>query len=211
MILNQKQTTLAYRCPACGGVTTSMVGAFSLSGSLFRLKCDCHGSEMTVEKTNDGKMRLTFPCLACNCTHSHVLSSSVFFDSDIFVIPCSMSGIDICFIGRERSVAEAIDLSNKELLALLGEENIESLKNEEKDRDELCDPQILEIIRYTINELNEENAIHCNCAEKGELACDIYDDHITVRCIKCGARADIPTNSTIVAHEFLESDSLILK
>jgi hypothetical protein len=122
-----------------------------------------------------------------------------------------MSGIDICFIGRENNVAEAIDASNKELLALLGEENIESLKNEEKDRDELCDPQILEIIRFTINELNEENAIHCNCAGKGEFSCDIYDDHVTVRCVKCGASADIPTNSTIVAHEFLESDSLILK
>lgn len=211
MILNQKQTMLAYRCPSCGGVTTSMVGAFSLSGKLFRLKCDCHGSDMSVEKTNDGKMRLSVPCLVCNCTHSYVISSSVFFDSDIFVIPCSMSGIDICFIGKENEVERAIEHSNNELLTMLGEENIDALKNNEKDKSSLSDPQILEIIRYVINELNEENAIYCNCKEHGDYTCDIYDEHVTVRCVKCGAKADIPTNSTIKAHDFLEADRLILK
>lgn len=211
MILNQKQTTLAYRCPSCGGVTTSMVGAFSLSGSFFRLRCECHGSDMSVEKTADGKMRLSVPCLACNCEHSYVISNSVFFDSDIFVIPCSMSGIDICFIGKENEVAKAIEESNKELLAMLGEEDIASLKNEEKDRNSLCDPQALEMVRFVINDLNEENAIYCNCKDRGEFNCDIYDDYVTVRCVKCGASASIPTNSTIKAHEFLETDKLILK
>lgn len=211
MILNQKQTMLAYRCPSCGGVVTSMVGAFSLSGKLFRLKCDCMESSMSVEKTNDGKMRLTVPCLACNTSHSYVLSSSVFFDSDIFVIPCSLSGIDICFIGKQDAVADAVQKSNEELLLMLGENDVSSLKNHEKNRDELSDPQITEIVRYVINELNEENAIHCNCEKNGEYCCDIYDEHITVRCVKCGAKADIPTNSTIKAHDFLECDSLILE
>lgn len=212
MILNQKQTTLAYRCPACGGVATSMVGAFSLSGKLFRLKCECHGSDMSVEKTNDGKMRLSVPCLICGCNHSYVLSSSVFFDSDVFVIPCSLSGVDICFIGKEKEVSEAIEHSNDELLKMLDGQAIDSLKNQEKERFELSDPQILEIVRYVINELNEEEAIYCNCkGGHGEYTCDIYDDYVTVRCVKCGASEQIPTNSTIKAHEFLECDKLILK
>ena len=53
MIIDQKKTTLAYRCPHCGAVPTSMVGAFSLSGDLFKLKCSCGNSHLTVEKTND--------------------------------------------------------------------------------------------------------------------------------------------------------------
>ncbi len=211
MILNQKQTTLAYRCPACGGVATSMVGAFSLSGSLFRLRCECHESEMSVEKTNDGKMRLSVPCLACASNHSYTISNSVFFDSDIFVIPCSLSGIDICFIGKEKAVAEAVDASNKELLAMLGEEDISAIKNEEKDRGELYDPHNLEIIRFVINELNEDGQIYCNCKDKGDICCDVYDDYIKVRCVKCGASLDISLTSTIKAHEFLEADKLILK
>ena len=59
MIIDQKKTTLAYRCPHCGAVPTSMVGAFSLSGDLFKLKCSCGNSHLTLEKTNDDKI---FPC-----------------------------------------------------------------------------------------------------------------------------------------------------
>lgn len=211
MILNPKQTTLAYRCPSCGGVPTSIVGVFSLSGNLFRLKCPCHGSEMTVEKTNDGKMNLTVPCIACSYPHSYTVSSSIFFDSDIFIIPCSLSGIDLCFIGKEEQVRDAVQKSNEELLAMLGEQDIDSLKNQEKDKKFLSDPQILEIVKFVINDLNEEGEIYCNCNGRGEYSCDIYDEHLTVRCVKCGAKADIPINSTIKAHDFLECDKLILK
>ena len=57
MIIEPKKTTLAYRCPACGGVPTSVVGIFSLNAELFKLKCDCGGSHMTVQKTEDGGFR----------------------------------------------------------------------------------------------------------------------------------------------------------
>lgn len=211
MVLNQKQATLAYRCPSCGGVATSMVGAFSLSGSLFKLKCPCKGSDMSVEKLPDGRMRLEVPCLVCATKHSHVISSSVFFNSDIFVIPCSLSGVDICFIGKEDKVSDAIEASNAELLSMLGENELAELQNREKDREDLCDPQVIDIIRFVISDLNDEGKIYCECEEKGDYCCDIYDDHITVRCSKCEASADIPTNSTMFAHDFLEADKLVLK
>ena len=211
MLLNQKQTTLAYRCPACGGVVTSMVGAFSLSGNMFRLKCDCGGSHMTVEKTNDGKMRLIVPCLVCATPHSYIVSNKVFFDSDIFVIGCSMSGVDICFFGKEKELSEAIIRSNNELIELVGEGNLSSIQNMEKDRSALSDPQIVDIVKYVINELAEENAIYCDCKDGGDYVSEIYDEHITVRCTKCGCHADIETSSVIKAHDFLETDSLTLK
>ncbi|MBQ3017552.1 MAG: hypothetical protein IJD89_01280, partial [Clostridia bacterium] len=116
MIIDQKKTTLAYRCPHCGSVPTSMVGAFSLSGDLFKLKCSCGHSHLTVEKTREDKLRLTVPCLVCPQPHSYILSKNVFFGSDIFVIPCSLCGIDICFIGKEREVASAVVRSNDERL-----------------------------------------------------------------------------------------------
>ena len=71
MIIDQKKTTLAYRCPHCGAVPTSMVGAFSLSGDLFKLKCSCGNSHLTVEKTNDDKLRLTVPCVVCPQPHTY--------------------------------------------------------------------------------------------------------------------------------------------
>ncbi len=211
MILNQKETTLAYRCPACGGVVTSIVGAFSLSGSLFRLKCSCGGSHMTVEKTNDGKMRLIVPCMVCATDHSYIISNEVFFDNDIFVIGCSMSGIDICFIGKEKLVEDAIIRSNEEIIEMVGGGDLESIKNMEKDRSALSDPQILDIVKFVINDLAEEEKIYCNCTDKGDFICDIYDEHVTVRCGKCGCKKDIPTNSVISAHAFLDATELRLE
>ena len=121
MILDQKKTTLAYRCPACGGVPTSMVGAFSLSGNLFKLKCTCGESNITVEKTHEDKIRLTVPCLVCPTPHTYLLSKNVFFGSDIFVIPCSVCGVDICFIGKENEVSSAVKRSNDEIIKLFGD------------------------------------------------------------------------------------------
>ena len=143
MIINQKKTTLSYRCPHCGAVPTSMVGAFSLSGSLFKLKCSCGHSHMTVEKTSDGKLRLTVPCVVCPKPHSYVISSNVFFGSDVFLIPCRLSGVDICFIGGERQVADAILRSNEEIMKSLGEAGIDEFKDEAKND---YDPEIFDMV-----------------------------------------------------------------
>ena len=166
---------------------------------------------MTVEKTNDGKMRLIVPCLVCATPHSYIISNKVFFDSDIFVISCSMSGVDICFFGKEKELESAIIRSNNELIELVGEGNLSSIQNMEKDRSALSDPQIVDIVKYVINELAEENAIYCSCKDGGDFVSEIYDEHITVRCTKCGCHADIETSSVIKAHDFLEADSLTLK
>jgi len=166
---------------------------------------------MTVEKTNDGKMRLIVPCLVCANTHSYIISNEVFFDSDVFIIGCSMSGVDICFIGKEKPVEDAILRSNEEIIEMVGGGDLASIRNEEKDHFALSDPQIVDIVKYVINELQDEGKIYCDCDGNGDYVSDIYDDHITLRCTVCGKSADIDTNSVIKAHDFLESDSLTLK
>ena len=195
-------------------IRTKNPDALTYDGEIFSGLLELERTKQVISfraKTNDGKMRISVPCLVCAHEHSYIISSSVFFDSDVFIIPCSLSGVDICFIGREKNVSEAVDASNKELLSMLGEEDIAALKNREREDIDAPDPQILDIVRYVINELNEENAIYCNCEQDGDYVCDIHEDHVTVRCTKCGASIDIPTNSTVAAHDFLEVDKLILK
>lgn len=210
MILDQKRTALAYRCPACGSVPTSIVGAFSLSGDLFKLKCPCGESHLKVERLQDSKMRLTVPCLVCPKPHTYIISNEVFFGSDIFVIPCNLCGIDICFIGNEASVSDAIDKSNEELKKIIGNEAFESITKNELET--LSDPQILEIITYVISELNDEGRIYCNCSEgEGEYECSVYDTHVVLECKNCHASAKIEADSTMKAHELLNVDSITLK
>ena len=210
MILNQKETTLAYRCPSCGGVPTSLVGAFSLSGDLFRLKCSCGGSEMTVEKTKDEKYRLTFPCLLCPKPHSHLLSPQVFFGSDIFLIPCATCGIDLCFIGKENEVAKAVYKSNEEIALAIGDHQLDTLRAE--DKEVFHNPEVLEIVSYVIADLSEDGKIYCNCKDsQGDYDCEIFDDHVTVSCKKCQASIDIDITSTSRAYDFLHAEELRLK
>ena len=40
MILQPKDTTVAYRCPECGATVFSVVGALALSGDMIKLKCE---------------------------------------------------------------------------------------------------------------------------------------------------------------------------
>ena len=210
MIIDQKKTTLAYRCPSCGAVPTSMVGAFSLSGDLFKLKCSCTQSHMTVEKTQDDKIRLTVPCVACPQPHSYVLSKNVFFGSDIFVIPCSLCGVDICFIGKENEVASAILRSNEEILKALGENPIESLKS--KDEEEYTDPAIFDMITFVISDLCDEGKIFCRCPEgHGDYLATILKNSVKVECKNCGASHEIVARGISDAESFLSKESLELK
>lgn len=210
MIIDQKKTTLAYRCPHCGSVPTSIVGAFSLSGDLFKLKCSCGHSHLTVEKTREDKLRLTVPCIVCPQPHSYILSKNVFFGSDIFVIPCSLCGIDICFIGKEREVASAVVRSNDEILKSLGDTPIDSLRG--KEEEEYTDPAIFDMITYVISDLNDEGKIYCRCPEgHGDYLAKILNDSVEIECKNCGAKATILARSTQNAEDFLHTESLTLK
>ncbi len=209
MIIDQKKTTLAYRCPHCGAVPTSMVGAFSLSGNLFKLKCACAESHMTVEKTTDGKLRLTVPCVICPHPHSYLISNNVFFGSDIFVIPCSLSGVDICFIGNERAVADAVLRSNEEIMKSLGEAGIDEFKDEIRND---YDPAIYDMVSYVISDLCEEGKIICRCENgQGEYVATIDNGCVRVECKNCGASTEIELRDSEAAHEFLGKTELHLK
>ena len=39
MIIDVKNASVAYRCPHCGDGVVSVVGIFSLSGDMFKIKC----------------------------------------------------------------------------------------------------------------------------------------------------------------------------
>ena len=97
MVLKAKQTTVAYRCPHCGKGVLSAVDIFSLGGDMLKLKCECGESAMTVVKgaNNEGKLRLTVPCLFCPTPHNFTVSSKVFFENDLPVTTKEGGGIGV--------------------------------------------------------------------------------------------------------------------
>ena len=121
MILDQKKTTIAYRCPHCTESVFSIVGVFTLSGDLIRLKCACEESDLLIERTSEGKLRLTVPCLVCPKPQTFTVSPGAFFDREMLTLPCPYTGLDIAFIGTTENVKNAIEETGKQVLQILRE------------------------------------------------------------------------------------------
>ena len=154
MILEPKKIAIAYRCSECGGTVRSVVGVLAISGDMLRLKCDCGGSELVINKTSDGKYRFTVPCPFCESSHSFVISRKTLTSRELFTVPCAYAGIDILFIGDEDKVIKAIEESDEELSELLGENSIEDLKNPKDE--EWGDAHLQDLILFTLGELAED-------------------------------------------------------
>ena len=224
MILKDKETTLAYRCPVCGKFIFGMVGLFTLTGDLIKLKCDCGGSDMKIAYAADGKLRLTVPCLFCPDPHTYVLSADAFFERELLALTCTYSNLDVCFIGKREAVSEAATEADRELLELLEDSGFDDLESflagraqlngeDNVDADYRIDyAQIEEIVRFMLVELAEEGDIRCGCSEGDTARYDFEfaGDAVRIFCHTCGKETRIPMSSTLAANAFLHIDFLEL-
>lgn len=209
MILDQKQTAIAYRCPHCGSIVRSVVGIFTLSADMIRLKCPCGESALDLVYTKDKKIRITVPCLVCPSPHSYLISSDAFFSRECFNLACTYTGLDLFFSGTESEVDRAIAEAEAELIELAGDDALEALSKTRGEED-LADPQVLEVIMYVVKELEDEGNIHCGCEDGGEYELQLGDESVFVVCKKCGREYEVKANSVAAAQAFLEADEITL-
>ena len=225
MVIDSKQTTVAYRCPECGGGVISMVGLFSLSADMIKLKCTCTGSEMQiVHRKEENQVRLTIPCIFCRKPHTYNVSSNMFFSKDVFLLPCPYSDINIGFVGEENAVKSELARTELELLDMLEESGIQDFKGMRGDDDVITDSQIVDIVTFVVRDLDAEGKIFCTCHPNGReplpdgeeqredctYDVEFTNDGIKVTCTECGDSALIPTDSLLTAHAFLNSEKLVL-
>ncbi len=214
MVLDSKQTTVAYRCPSCGAGIMSAVNLFRLSADMVKLKCTCKNSEMTVVASKDGKVRLTVPCIMCANPHTFTLSSSLFFGKDLFTMQCPYSNLTVACIGETNQVKAELARSELELLDLMEQSGLKDLDRFHGDEDALPDPQILDIVMFVINDLDAEGKIYCKCDPRDngrQYDAEILEEGVRVSCRKCAASRLIPTDSRLGAHAFLNADALHLE
>ena len=224
MVIEAKETTLAYRCPHCGAGVMSAVGIFSLTAEMMKLKCPCGKSELEVVYSRDGKVRLKVPCIICPGGHTYTVSKNIFFGRELFVLPCPCSDINIAFMGETNSVKAELSRTELELLEILEENGIDSFSALQDEGERyLTDPQIAEIVMFVIRDLEAENKIYCKCnppdgerveGEKERVYdVEILEDGsgIIVSCPDCKARRLIPTDGLLSAHAFLNCDALYLE
>lgn len=216
MILKPKQRNIAYRCPECADVTVGLVGKFALFGNLIRLKCGCdRGSSLDISGTSDGKMRLSVPCIFCKQSHNFVVSESVFFDRDLFLLNCPYSGMDIAFIGEEERLEGEIKRTGEEisrLLVSLEAEEISDIQPEEMTEEEILpDPAVYDTLRFVVKDLEQEGRVYCLCKDKGEYDLRFTDNGVQVYCERCGASYTFNATTPSLSEEYLSIDEIRLK
>ncbi len=211
MILEPKDSIIAYRCPFCGKGVMSNVGVFALPAERISLKCPCKRSTAEIEYTRDNKISITAPCLFCPTPHTYSVSMSALTSKELFTLDCPYTGSGTVFIGDENHVKAELSRTELEILDIMEEEGIESFDSLHK-KEQFTDSQVLDIIMYVINELDEEGKIKCNCSEpSGDYEVSVTDDGVLIKCNVCGASRLIPTDSYLAAHAFLYTDSITLE
>ena len=197
-----------------------IIDVFTLSAPMIKLKCDCGGSEMTVIKQEDGKVRLSVPCIFCPKPHSFLINPNVFFGKEDFFLQCPYSDMDICFLGDTDRVKAHLARGEYELIKLMEENGISDLsafgRANEEDEDEALDSELTQSVLFVLSELEEEGRIFCRCERGTESDAEKYGYEIKsggvlVRCRDCGAQRFIPTDNSMSAHAFLDSDELYLE
>ena len=215
MVLQPKQRNIAYRCPECGVATVGLVGKFALHANMLRLKCSCpDASSLDVTLTGDGKIRLSVPCLFCKQNHSYVVSESLFFDKDKFMLNCPYSGMDIAFIGDEETIGGELERTEKELnmlMASLEAEELSDIQPQEMNEAEILpDPAVYDTLRFVVKDLEAEGNVHCPCGE-GPYDLRFMEGGIQVFCENCGASHDFKVTSPTIAEEYISLSSITLK
>ena len=115
-MIKDRDTTVGYHCPFCGLSILNNINIFTMNGNLVKMKCVCGASELVVYAMKDHKYRITVPCILCPNSHSFTLSSTAFFQKDLFPFSCKFTAINICFIGKYGKVHEAMKKNEEELM-----------------------------------------------------------------------------------------------
>lgn len=196
--IRDKTCVIASRCPECGAIIAERISIFSISGGQHIIKCKiCGKSHMTISLSADGKVRLSVPCLVCPHPHPYTLASANFFMRELFILQCSYSGLDICFIGSEEKVDEALKLSAKQLKELFDEQNDAEVSNNFLNAD------VMQEVMYAVEELAITNRIRCSCScGEPNLAIIVDYDKVHLSCKDCGCK------KTLYASEASDAESL---
>lgn len=236
----KEKITIAYRCPSCGVAMIGEISIFALSGGTINMRCSCGDSVLTIDLIKSREMiSLDVPCVACPSSHPYQISASTFWNSDIFVLQCSASGLDTCFIGEKQKVIDAVNANTLELQKLMDilderdleeedfgifhnfEEDSEDSEDEDEEHEinennaefdeyEYADALVTSQMTFIIKELHETGKIKCNC-EKGEFLIDVGYDTIELSCEKCNASRVLRSRTDNDIIELAGVDELILE
>ena len=131
----------------------------------------------------------------------------MFFGKDIITLPCSFTGLDICFIGEEDLVEDEIDASAAAIRELT--ENADEQDDDAKKSANLmvADMNVMREVLFAIGNLDEDKKITCSCGSHAVKAVIDYDK-VKIFCKVCGKSTEIPARTRFDANDAIELDEI---
>ncbi len=209
-MFTQNKINVAARCSRCCSVIETEISVFNLSGGKIKADCpNCGGSSLEITLSQDGKVRLSVPCVACPHPHPFTLSAESMFTKELFLLQCSMTKLDICFMGNKHKVNEELVKNGKELQAMMDE----AAQFEEGELDEEALEQ-MKIILSFIDECAKKGDILCPC-QKNKTApgveLSMAEDSVTLTCRECGRNVTIDVYDTGFLDTLMDMGKIFLE
>ena len=204
---------IAYRCPTCGVATISFLGNLATRTDMLRLRCACKESTLTIQRSNDGKIRLSTPCVYCKSDHASVISTDIVSRDVTTRIPCPFSGMDILFIADESEMTGELDRSLtqlNEVLSALEAEDLSDIQPQDVDEEDAPpDPGVYDIFNFLLRDLEADGAISCPC-DNGEYDLRFTEDGVQIYCKSCGASRSFTARTAAMAEDYLSLSEIKL-
>jgi len=201
-MISELSTTILFKCPCCGERVKGKADIFRFSGgSDYLLSCPEGGPSLLARLRDDGRVKVTVPCIICEGQHTFHLPKSVFFTEEIFVLSCAASDIDICVLGAEDKAENEYEQIDADISELIYEDAMDCLID--------SNPYKMEIIKR-LNQMAEERRIVCECG-CDDLEFRLTDESVDIRCSRCSALLSIPAVDEPDYYDVLGTDEYVLK
>ena len=206
---SNRKTRVAYRCAVCGSVISADISPETLS-SPFKLPCvECSKSVLEISRTPDGSINLLVPCLMCPHSHPFKISEKMFFERDIITLPCSFTGLDICFIGEEDLVEDEIDASGALLSEITDDEDADCAEGKKNAQMMSADTSVMREVLFAVAKLDEEKKITCTCGSRSVKVILGYDS-VSIVCKVCARHTELAARTRFDANRAIDLDAIFI-
>lgn len=180
-MLEEAKRMLAYICPACRQPVVIERSIFQLAAGSNHLSCPCNGSVLEVKILGD-RVKLTVPCLLCECNHTVACSTHAFLHEKLMAFSCSASGLDCCYVGQENLVLDAM----RRL-----EQTVDKLETEAGAQGAFLDEIVMHEVLSELRDIAKRGGISCSCGS-GKWNIRVKYSSVEISCADCGAVMRIP-------------------
>lgn len=206
-------TQIVYRCPDCGNAVFGIVGDFTFSYGMIRLKCNCQSSYADIVPVGENKLKFSIPCPLCKQNHTYTLASSIVKNRESFSFDCPYSNMSIAYVGAPDKINALMDENEKQLTKLLSDLELSTLSDiqpeEMSDAEILPDASLFDALRLVLSELEYDKKADCPC-HKGHYDIRYTEAGLQAFCDECGATYDFDCKNALAIEDILNLDEIKL-